>query len=37
MVSKGLKFISEQDYTKIRAQIYKISNMLNALKKPQLK
>lgn len=37
ILSKELEFISEEDYNKIREQIYKISNMLNALKKAQLK
>jgi len=37
IISKELEFISEEDYLKAREQIYKISNMLNALKKSQLK
>lgn len=35
--SKELEFISEGEYLKLRERIYKISNMLNALKKTQLK
>lgn len=37
IVSKELEFISEEDYLKSRERIYKISNMLNALRKSQLK
>ena len=37
IISKELEFISEEEYNNIRAQIYKISNMLNALKRAQLK
>jgi four helix bundle protein len=37
IVSKELEFISEEDYLKLRERIYKISNMLNALRKSQLK
>ena len=37
IISKELEFISEEEYLKIRERIYKISNMLNALKKAQLK
>jgi len=37
IIAKELEFISEEDYTETRAQIYKISNMLNALRKTQLK
>lgn len=37
IISKELEFISEEDYLKAREQIYKISNMLNALRKSQLK
>lgn len=36
IIAKELKFISEEDYIKTRKQIYKISNMLNALRKAQL-
>ena len=35
--SKELEFISEEGYLKLRERIYKISNMLNALRKSQLK
>ena len=37
IISKELEFISEDKYNNIREQIYKISNMLNALKRAQLK
>ena len=37
IISKELKFISEEEYLELRDRIYKISNMLNALKKAQLK
>ena len=37
IVSKELEFISEEVYLKLREHIYKISNMLNALRKSQLK
>ena len=37
MISKELNFINDKDYLEIRKQIYKISNMLNALRKSQLK
>jgi four helix bundle protein len=37
IVSKELEFISEKDYLKLRERVYKISNMLNALRKSQLK
>ena len=37
IVSKELAFIFEDDYLKLRERIYKISNMLNALRKSQLK
>ena len=37
LISKELNFINEEDYLDIRKQIYKISNMLNALRKSQLK
>ncbi len=36
ILSKELQFISEEKYLKIREQIHKISNMLNALRKAQL-
>lgn len=36
ILSKELQFISEQEYLKVREQIQKISNMLNALRKAQL-
>jgi four helix bundle protein len=36
IIYKELEFISEEEYDKIRAQIYKIPNMLNALKRAQL-
>ena len=37
ILSKELQLISEKEYLEIREQIYKISNMLNALMKSQLK
>jgi len=37
MISKELNFISVEDYLETRKHIYKISNMLNALRKSQLK
>ena len=37
IISKELNFIHEEDYLELRKQIYKISNMLNALRKAQLK
>ena len=37
ILSKELNFISENDYEKLRGIISKISNMLNALRKVQLK
>jgi len=37
ILSKELNFISENDYKKLRESISKISNMLNALRKSQLK
>jgi len=37
VLSKELEFLSEEDYLKLREKIYKISNMLNALRKAQLK
>jgi four helix bundle protein len=37
MISKELNFINDRDYLEIRKHIYKISNMLNALRKSQLK
>ncbi len=37
IIAKELKFISKEDYLETRKQIYKISNMLNALRKAQLK
>ena len=37
IISKELGFIDEDGYSKIRLQIHKISNMLNALRKAQLK
>ena len=36
ILSKELKFIDEENYLKLRNDIYKISNMLNALRKSQL-
>lgn len=36
ILSKELKFISEEKYLELRERIYKISNMLNALRKAQL-
>lgn len=37
IISKELGFVSEEDYLDLRNDIYKISNMLNALRKSQLK
>jgi four helix bundle protein len=37
ILSKELEFLSKEDYLKLREKIYKISNMLNALRKAQLK
>ncbi|MDC0177823.1 four helix bundle protein [Polaribacter sp.] len=37
ILSKELEYISEEEYLKLRERIYKISNMLNALRKSQLK
>ena len=37
IVSKELEFIFEDDYLKLRERIYKISHMLHALRKSQLK
>ena len=37
IISKELKFINEKSYLEIREHIYKISNMLNAMRKSQLK
>jgi four helix bundle protein len=37
ILSKELEFISEENYLQLRERIYKISNMLNALRKSQLK
>lgn len=36
IISKELKFINEKNYLETREHIYKISNMLNALRKSQL-
>lgn len=36
IISKELEFISEEKYLELRKRIYKISNMLNALRKSQL-
>ncbi|QMU66352.1 MAG: four helix bundle protein [Flavobacteriaceae bacterium] len=36
IISKELHFISEEEYLKLRTPIYKISNMLNALRKSQI-
>jgi four helix bundle protein len=36
IISKELNFLSEDNYQEIRAQIEKISNKLNALRKTQL-
>ncbi|MDO9275613.1 MAG: four helix bundle protein [Lutibacter sp.] len=36
ILSKELNFIDEKDYEKLREDINKISNMLNALRKSQL-
>ncbi|PKP13016.1 MAG: four helix bundle protein [Bacteroidetes bacterium HGW-Bacteroidetes-3] len=37
IISKELEFIDEKNYLETRDYIYKISNMLNALRKSQLK
>ncbi len=37
IISKGLNFIFEKTYEKLREEINKISNMLNALRNAQLK
>lgn len=37
IISKELNFIDEKNYLETREHIYKISNMLNALRKSQLK
>ena len=37
IISKELDFIDEKNYLETREHIYKISNMLNALRKSQLK
>jgi hypothetical protein len=37
IVSKELEFILEGEYLKLKERIYKTSNMLNALRKSQLK
>lgn len=37
IISNELKFIDEKSYLETREHIYKISNMLNALRKSQLK
>ena len=36
IVSKDLNFLNEEDYLELRTIIYKISNMLNSLRKAQL-
>ena len=36
ILSKELCFINEDSYEKLRKQVYKISNMLNGLRKSQL-
>ncbi|MEE4000197.1 four helix bundle protein [Tenacibaculum sp. FZY0031] len=36
IVSRDLNFLNEEDYLKLRNTIYKISNMLNSLRKLQL-
>ncbi|MHC9089356.1 four helix bundle protein [Tenacibaculum mesophilum] len=36
IVSRDLNFLNEEDYLKLRNTIYKISNMLNSLRKSQL-
>ena len=36
ILSKELEFISEENYLELREKFYKISNMLNALRKAQL-
>ncbi|TVZ56495.1 four helix bundle protein [Lutibacter sp. Hel_I_33_5] len=36
ILSKELKYISEAEYINLRTSIYKITNMLNALRKAQL-
>lgn len=37
IISKELEFLSEEKYIEVRKQIEKVANMLNALKKAQLK
>ena len=37
IISKELNFITEDNYNNLREYISKISNMLNALKRAQLK
>ncbi len=37
VLSKELGFLKEENYNDLRKEIYKISNMLNALRKAQLK
>ncbi len=37
ILAKELNFVLEDDYLDLRNQIYKISNMINALRKSQLK
>lgn len=36
IISKKLNFLEHQDYLNLRTDIYKITNMLNALRKTQL-
>ncbi len=36
ILAKELEFLSEESYNKLRTSIYKITNMLNALRKAQL-
>ena len=36
IISKRLKFISEEEYLSLREKVFKISNMLKALRKSQL-
>jgi len=36
IICKRLKFLNEEDYTILRLQIMKVSNMINSLKKTQL-
>ena len=36
IVSKDLNFLNEENYLDLRSNIYKISNMLNSLRKSQL-